>query len=111
MSTLSEQIIAAVKATDGTMDDYAQRSAIGMARSTLDMEPRIKPNSYDPYERRDALASQLVELMEESGDTEECVEALLAARRVVNAPYLQAGVHGTKELLKPGARRKAEKEK
>ncbi len=117
--SLQKQMIEAVKATNPQeltptgmgvgLNDYDQRSAIGMARSWVDnREPiRWKVEQIE-YPNRDQLAKDLVSLMEASPATdEEYVEALKAVRKHVNAPYLRESVHTGADLRKPGEKKKA----
>ncbi len=101
---LSDQIISCVN--ESGLNDYDQRSAIGMARSWLE---NGKPITWNPEqvrnEKRDQLAKDLVALMD-GQDKAECIEALSDARRVVNAPF-QIETSGGSALQKPGAARKA----
>ncbi len=104
--TLSEQIIQQVQASG--INDYDQRSAIGMARTWVDKrEPIVwNPNQVE-YPKRDQLAKDLVAIFEGNPATdEEYIEALKAAREVVNAPY-QVETHGGAWLSKPGEKKKA----
>lgn len=118
---LSKQMIECVKATNPQeltptglglgLNDYDQRSAIGMARSWVDnREPiRWKVEQVE-YPKRDQLAKDLVSLMEETpAEPEEYVEALRAVRKVVNAPYQRDSVHTGRDLQKPRDKKKAEK--
>jgi hypothetical protein len=116
---LSKQMIDTVKATNPQeltptgmgvgLNDYDQRSAIGMARAWVDnREPiRWKVEQVE-YPKRDQLAKDLVSLMEENpAEPEEYVEALKAVRKVVNAPYQRDSVHTGADLRKPGEKKKA----
>lgn len=106
---LTEQVLTAVQATAGHLNDYGQRSAIGMARGYLDTPKFKEGNTSDAKLGRDALASELVSLMEGHSE-EDCVAALIEARKWVNAPFVDEGMlgfrAGGKDLLKPGDKKK-----
>lgn len=119
MNNLSEQVVSCVKASSvgevsaigmgAGLSDYGQRSAIGIARSSLELSYKPKePNSLDRKPARDALASELITLME-GHSKDDCLEALLEARKVVNAPF-QVVAHSGASLQKPGAGKKAREE-
>ena len=93
MSELNETVLAAV--TGSGINDYDQRSAIGMARMWLDNPKSLKlaANPADLYAGRDQLAADLVLLMD-GRERVECVEALSAARAEVNAPFLDPAMLG-----------------
>lgn len=107
MSELSELMIARIEAAKAKVNDHDQRSAIGMARTWVDRREPIKRNSEQiEYPNRDQLAKDLVAEMEaHPAENSEYVEALLEARKHINAPYLLAGRTGG-AILKPGERRK-----
>lgn len=108
--SLAKQITEAVQATDGKLNDYGQRSAIGMARSYLDTQKFKEPNSLDLKANRDALANELVSLMEGHSE-EDCIAALQEARKWVNAPFVDEAMLGFQAgrvgLMKPGEKKKA----
>jgi hypothetical protein len=106
---LAEQMIAQIEASG--INDYDQRSALGMARSWVDKREPIRWNPEQVhYEKRDDLAQGLVGLMEANpGTNEEYVEALLEVRKKVNGPYQRTRVErGT--IQKPGEKKKAKGE-
>ena len=107
MSELNEQIISAVM--NSGLNDYDQRSAIGMARTWVDKREPIKYNPEQiEYPKRDQLAKDLVALMEATpAENEEYVEALAAARREVNRPFQNVDTRSRGSLLKPGEKKKA----
>lgn len=74
MKQLTQQITASVEATTGSLNDYGQRSAIGMARSYLDSQ-RFKESNL------------LVTIME-GHDESDCIAVLQEARAWVNAPLV-----------------------
>lgn len=105
MSKLSDQIITLLTASE--INDYDQRSALGMARSWVDNQ---KPITWNPEQvqnaKRDQLAKDIVALLEENpADEAEHVEALLKAREHVNAPF-QVETHSGQRLGKPGEKKK-----
>ena len=108
--SLTEQITEVT--LKARLTDYDQRSALGMARSWIDNQEPIRWNPDQiEYKRRDQLAKDLVALLESSPtDRSEGIEALQAARKAVNAPFLNPEMLGFQarraELLKPGERRK-----
>ena len=88
------------------VDDYAQRSALGMARTWIE---KGKLDTWDPirhkdqvqHVNRDALATAIVAVLEESeAEKDEMVAALAAARAEVNRPY-QLRASASKPLPKP----------
>lgn len=88
------------------VDDYAQRSALGMARTWIE---KGKLDTWDPirhkdqvqHVNRDALATAIVAVLEESeAEKDEMVAALAAARTEVNRPY-QLRSSANKPLPKP----------
>lgn len=103
---LSDEIISLIEASG--INDYDQRSAIGMARSWVDNQ---KPIVWNPEQienrKRDQLAKDIVAILEANLATEEeYVAALRTARDHVNAPF-QVATHSGAALQKPGALRKA----
>lgn len=91
--TLSEQVLETV--LDSGLGDGDQRSAIGMARSWLDLS-EVKSACLGLetlYRGRDALAGRLVEVIRGAG-REEAIEALRAARDVINEPFLDTSMAG-----------------
>lgn len=115
MSELNEAILAKVEESVGKINDYDQRSALGMVRSWLDSgrlgvwEPQSGKDKIQ-YPKRDQLASDLVALIEESGaERGEVLDALAEARAWVNAPFLDPTMNGEKmkaALAKPGEAKK-----
>lgn len=108
---LTARVVECVVATNETLTDYSQRSALGMARTfARDRKAvAVAVNSLDLKPRRDALAVDLVKLLEEHSE-KECVIALEAARKVVNAPFQVGrfvGSKGAGVLNKPGPKKKA----
>lgn len=103
---LNDQIVSCV--VDSGINDYDQRSAIGMARTWVDKREPIRWNPEQiEYPKRDQLAKDIVAIFEANPATnEEYVEALQDARRVVNAPF-QVQTHGGARLGKPGEKKKA----
>lgn len=110
--SLNEQVLAAVQGAV-KLNDYGQRSAIGMARSYLDTQKFKEANSLDLKVGRDALASELVSLMEGHSE-EDCIAALQEARAWVNAPFVDEAMLGFQAgrvgLMKPGEKKKAKAE-
>lgn len=106
MSELAEMMVTHIEALG--INDYDQRSALGMARTWVDKRDPIRWNPEQVhYEKRDELAQTLVGLMEANpGTNEEYVEALQAARSHVNKPY-QIERTVRKEIQKPGEKKKA----
>ena len=106
MSELREKIITCV--VDSGLNDYDQRSALGMARSWVDgHELQLAVNSLDLKPKRDQLAQDLVAIMEEYlAENEEYIEALRAARAVVNKPF-QVAISGGARLGKPKEQKKS----
>jgi hypothetical protein len=106
MTNLKDAIITRVEASG--LNDYDQRSAIGMARTWVDKREPIRWNPDQiEYPKRDQLAKDLVAIMEENlAENEEYIEALQAARAKVNAPF-QVETHGGARLGKPGEKKKA----
>lgn len=114
--SLEKQVLELVQGTDGKMSDYGQRSAIGMARSHLDTGKFKEGNTLDVYGRRDALAAELVALMDGHSD-EDCIAALQEARKWVNAPFVDEAMLGFQAarekrgaLTTPGAQKRARAE-
>lgn len=104
-SKLSDQIIALLDLSG--INDYDQRSAIGMARSWVDNQ---KPITWNPEQvqnaKRDQLAKDIVMLLGENpADEAEYVAALSEARAHVNAPF-QVATHSGQRLGKPGEKKK-----
>ena len=88
--SLNEQIIECVMEYSG--GDYAQRSALGMARTWVDKGKFERPEKHGEgsWRTRDDLVERLITIFEASGaESEACVAALNAAREKVNAPYQQ----------------------
>lgn len=111
MSELGEQLTECVMSSG--LNDYDQRSAIGMARSWVDKREPIRWNPDQiQCEKRDDLAKALVALMAENpAEDEDYIEALQDARREVNRPFQSEAMlgfqAGRKSLVKPGERKKA----
>ena len=107
---LNKRILEAV--LESGLNDYDQRSALGMARTWVDQQKPVKRSEMKGYEKRDDLAELLVGIMEEEeADPDECVAALAAARAKVNEPYLDPTMLGVgRRLSKPGEKRKAGEE-
>ena len=101
---LNEQIIECV--TAAKLDDYAQRSAIGIARTWVEKQKNFEPSVHKEFRGRDELATSLVEILADA-KPEEALAALAEARRVVNAPYQQQSlVMGTaKQKPKDGKKK------
>lgn len=75
-----------------TVNDYDQRSAIGMVRSSLETgELKVwhpqQTKDQVQYPNRDALAVEIAALLE-GVDEKDAVKALAAARKAVNAPLI-----------------------
>lgn len=113
MSELNDRILEAVQESSARIDDYGQRSAIGMARSWIDSGKPIEReiNLADKYTARDDLAEALVTIMEGfDASRQEQVNALAVAREWVNAPFLDSTMNGQRDkgnLLRPGDAAKA----
>lgn len=112
---LSEQICQCVEDTNKTMNDYDQRSAIGMARSWVDNQKPIERNDYAPqlHANRDNLAEALVTILE-GHERDEQIQALRDVRQMVNAPFIDPRMMGYQAsrakkgaLLSPGEKKKA----
>lgn len=85
MSSFQKTVVAAVAGSG--LNDYHQRSAIGMARGWLDSQKlKLAANTADLYPGRDQLASDLVALMD-GRSRKDCIAALQVARAEVNAPF------------------------
>src|SRR6185436_10388593 len=80
MSELNEAILAKIEETANKINDYDQRSAIGMARSwvehgRLDTWNPERHKDMIQYPNRDQLATDLVAIFEDSGaENDEMVE-------------------------------------
>ncbi len=103
--SLTEQMIECVAAAV-KVNDYDQRSAIGMARTWVDRREPIKWKAEQvEYPNRDQLAKDLVALMEGVDDRDEMIEALQGVRAHVNAPFVDPSMLGwqaaRREILKP----------
>jgi|ERR1041384_825671 hypothetical protein len=105
MSKLNDLIISLV--TESGLNDYDQRSAIGMARNWVDKREPIKSNPEQvQFPKRDKLARDLVAAMEENpAEESEYVAALNEARKIVNAPHNIGEVHSSRNLGKPKERK------
>lgn len=104
---LSDSIITLL--TNSGINDYDQRSALGMARSWVDNQ---KPVTWNPEQvenrKRDQLAKDIVALLEDNpAEDEEYVAALSDARAHVNAPF-QVATHSGRRLGKPGEKKSKE---
>ena len=93
--SLNEQIIECV--TAAKLDDYAQRSAIGIARTWVEKQKNFEPSVHKEFRGRDELATSLVEILADA-KPEEALAALAEARRVVNAPYQQQVSMGSAKM-------------
>lgn len=107
---LSQAVMECVLASSAHVNDYDQRSALGMARSWLDNQEPIRWNPDQVhYPLRDALAEELVKLIEEA-EPEDAIVALSLAREKVNEPFLDPGMarfrEGGRTLAKPGKNKK-----
>lgn len=111
---LTEQVKTCVADAGVMVNDYDQRSAMGMARSWLDNQKPIawKPDQIE-YPKRDHLAKDLV-VMLEGHDREDQITALLEARKMVNEPFSDPSMAGYRaardkrgQLLTPGEKKKA----
>jgi hypothetical protein len=74
--------------------DYDQRSALGIARTWLEKHEAFVPTTHPSYQKRDALAQQLIDRVAEL-DPEAAVAELAHARSVINEPFKRAGFVGT----------------
>jgi hypothetical protein len=101
---LNEAVLECVQATAGTMDDHGQRSALGLARSWAEKREPIVRTAANGL--RDDLAIALTVVLADS-NLSECKVALGAARRWVNAPFVDPTMNGQgarrPALEKPGA--------
>lgn len=107
MPELSTLILTQV--TKSGLNDYDQRSALGMARTWVEKREPIKwnPNQIE-YPNRDQLARDLVIIMQENlAEDAEYVGALLRARKAVNAPFQRATGPERDRIAKPGEKKKA----
>lgn len=110
--SLTEQMIECVEAASVNVNDYDQRSAIGMARTWVDRREPIKWKVEQIHvPNRDKLAEDLVALMEGVDDRDEMIEALQGVRAHVNAPFVDPSMLGwrasRREMLKPRDVKKA----
>jgi hypothetical protein len=105
MQSLNDAVLGAVQGAP--LDDYGQRSAIGIARSWIDNGHKPierEKNPADKYVHRDDLAEDLVVILEGHA-REDAIEALQYARTVINAPFRDPGMNGQmvkQNILKPG---------
>lgn len=84
------------------MVDWDQRSAIGIARTWVGDRKPLEKSIIPGYEKRDQLAADLVGLMVDARPA-DCVSALVAAREVVNAPFVDPDMASYRaERLKRG---------
>jgi hypothetical protein len=74
--------------------DYDQRSALGIARTWLEKHEPLVPTTHPSYQKRDALAQQLIDRVAEL-DPEAAVAELAHARSVINEPFKRDGFVGT----------------
>lgn len=110
--SLTEQMIESVTVSSVKVNDYDQRSAIGMARTWVDRREPIKWKVEQvEYPNRDQLAKDLVALMEGVDDRDEMIDALQGVRAHVNAPFADPSMlgwrAGRRDLLKPGEKKKS----
>lgn len=94
---LDEQVTKVVLDLSGTINDYDQRSAIGMARSWIDNGELAvwhpdKSKDQVQYPKRDALATAIVEILAGATKREDMVAALAGARAKVNEPFVDASM-------------------
>lgn len=78
------------------LGDYDQRSAMGMARSTLEPSGKMKlaaPGLSEVYRKRDELALALVATLD-GAKPADGKSALAEARARVNAPFVDATMAG-----------------
>ena len=98
---LSKEILTRLEASG--LVDYDQRSALGLAHNwTREHKPFVL-TQHEAYMKRDALANQLIELLQEFPD-EDHREALATARQAINAPFKRSDFVGTakyKEFKRP----------
>jgi len=115
MSELDAAILAKIQESAVKINDYDQRSALGMARTWID---KAKLDTWNPERHkdmievpnRDQLAKDLVAILETSDDVDEMVGALAGARAWVNAPFIDSSMLGQRSaLLKPKEKKKGEK--
>lgn len=104
MSELNDRILECVR-TSG-LADYDRRSAIGIARTWVEKRKPFKRSEIDGYEKRDALAASLVQIMEEiPSEPKQYAAALQKARKEINRPFHDPTMLGAQvkhlELLKP----------
>lgn len=101
-NALTQAIIDCVMATNGKLDDYGQRGALGMARTWLENNKPIVvgANPADKYPLRDKLAVDLVMIFETSSISytkEQGIAALQAARALVIAPFIDPKVQAERQ--------------
>lgn len=93
MNNLNDQILA--QTLESGLNDYTQRSALGMARMWLEHGEVRTSQQEKGFEKRDALAKNLVTVMlEEGGTKQERIDALARARAKVNEPFLDPQMLG-----------------
>jgi hypothetical protein len=108
---LFEQVMACIDGS-GT-NDYQQRSALGIARTWVDKRKpheRVVHKENANETKRDDLAEKLIELFEAvPAGKDEYIDALTAAREVINLPYFDPRSNGAKTgkaILKPRDKKK-----
>ena len=89
---LSKEILLRLEASG--LVDYDQRSALGLAYNWTKEHKAFVPTQHEAYMKRDALANQLIELLQEFPD-EDHREALATARQVINEPFKRSDFVGT----------------
>ena len=95
---LNDLILTHVQASN--LNDYDQLSALGIAYSWTRENKPFVPSPQPGYQKRDALATLLIETLQEF-PTDEHRPALAHARRVINAPFERAGFAGTAKAKEP----------
>lgn len=95
---LNGRVLGCVQAVSATVNDYDQRSAIGMARSWIDNGELAvwhsdKSKDQVQYPKRDELAGAIVEVLA-GAKREDMVAALASARAAVNEPFRDASMAG-----------------
>jgi hypothetical protein len=100
MNNLTTTILSRLEASG--LVDYDQRSALGIARTWLEKHEAFVPTTHPSYQKRDALAQQLIDRVAEL-DPEAAVAELAHARSVINEPFKRDGFVGTAKEKKSKA--------
>lgn len=74
--------------------DYDQRSALGLAYNWTKEHKLFVPTAHEAYMKRDALANEIIQLLQDSPDDDHR-EALAEARQVINEPFKRNDFVGT----------------